>query len=133
MTGKGKSLVPQLQPAAAEIHHVGPTVTVTEHVGVERVDDELALLLIAHEFRMTKDAQVVRNPRQVRRQKLREFADIFRSLLQTLNDHAAGKPLPGMRPESYRVRSGRFEEPKAVPFVEAMERHVRRDSPIAAE
>jgi hypothetical protein len=42
-------------------------------------------------------------------------------------------PLPGLRPESYRVRSGRFEELKDVPFVEAMERHLRRDSPIAAE
>ncbi len=58
---------------------------------------------------------------------------IRRLLLQTLKDHAAGKTLPGMRPESYRVRSGRFEEPKELPFAEAMERHMRRDSPIAAE
>jgi phthalate 4,5-dioxygenase len=58
---------------------------------------------------------------------------IRRLLLQTLKDHAAGKPLPGMRPETYRVRSGRFEAPKEVPFLEAMERHVRRDSPVAAE
>jgi phthalate 4,5-dioxygenase len=58
---------------------------------------------------------------------------IRRLLLQTLNDHAAGKPLPGMNPGSYRVRSGRFEAPRDEPFAEAMERHVRRDTPIAAE
>jgi len=58
---------------------------------------------------------------------------IRRLLLQTLKDHAAGKPLPGMNPESYRVRSGRFEAAKAVPFADAMEQYVRRDTPIAAE
>ena len=41
--------------------------------------------------------------------------------MQTLKDHAAGKPLPGMNPASYRVRSGRFEAKKGVPFVDAME------------
>jgi nitrite reductase/ring-hydroxylating ferredoxin subunit len=58
---------------------------------------------------------------------------IRRLLLQALKDRAAGKPLPGMRPESYRVRSGRFEAPKEVPFAQAMEQHVRRDTPMAAE
>jgi nitrite reductase/ring-hydroxylating ferredoxin subunit len=58
---------------------------------------------------------------------------IRRFLLQTLKDHAAGKPLPGMDPSSYRVRSGRFEAPRDEPFAQAMERHVRRDVPIAAE
>ncbi len=53
--------------------------------------------------------------------------------LQTLKDHDAGKPLPGMDPASYRVRSGRFEAPKGVPFVDAMAQYVRRDTPIAAE
>ena len=33
---------------------------------------------------------------------------IRRLLLQTLKDHAAGKPLPGLDPASYRVRSARF-------------------------
>jgi phthalate 4,5-dioxygenase len=56
-----------------------------------------------------------------------------RLLLQMLKDHAAGKPLPGMHPESYRVRSGRFETKKGVPFADAMEQFVRRDTPIAAE
>jgi hypothetical protein len=54
-------------------------------------------------------------------------------LLQTLKDHADGKLLPGMNPASYRVRSGRFEAPKGVSFVEAMENYVRRDAPVAAE
>lgn len=58
---------------------------------------------------------------------------IRRLLLQTLKDHAAGKPLPGMDPASYRVRSGRFEAPKGEPFAKAMERYVLRDTPIAAE
>jgi phthalate 4,5-dioxygenase oxygenase subunit len=58
---------------------------------------------------------------------------IRRLLLQTLKDHAAGKPLPGMDPASYRVRSGRFEAAKGEPFAQAMERYVRRDLPIAAE
>jgi nitrite reductase/ring-hydroxylating ferredoxin subunit len=58
---------------------------------------------------------------------------IRRLLLQMLKDHAAGKPLPGMDPTSYRVRSGRFEVPKGVSFIDAMDQHVRRDTPIAAE
>jgi phthalate 4,5-dioxygenase len=58
---------------------------------------------------------------------------IRRLLLQTLKDHAAGKLLPGMDPLSYRVRSGRFEAPKGVPFVDAMAQYIRRDTPIAAE
>jgi phthalate 4,5-dioxygenase len=58
---------------------------------------------------------------------------IRRLLLQTLKDHDAGKLLPGMDPASYRVRSGRFEAPKDVPFVDAMAHHIRRDTPIAAE
>ena len=58
---------------------------------------------------------------------------IRRLLLQTLKDHAAGKLLPGMDPASYRVRSGRFEAPKGMPFVDAMAQYVRRDTPIAAE
>jgi nitrite reductase/ring-hydroxylating ferredoxin subunit len=61
------------------------------------------------------------------------IAKIRRLLLQTLKDHADGKPLPGMDPASYRVRSGRFDAPKGVPFAEAMENYVRRDTPIAAE
>ena len=58
---------------------------------------------------------------------------IRRLLLQTLKDHAAGKPLPGMNPASYRVRSGRFEARKDVPFIDAMEQFIGRDTPIAAE
>ena len=58
---------------------------------------------------------------------------IRRLLLQTLKDHAAGKPLPGMNPASYRVRSGRFEAKKGIPFADAMAEYVRLDTPIAAE
>jgi phthalate 4,5-dioxygenase oxygenase subunit len=58
---------------------------------------------------------------------------IRRLLLQMLKDREAGRPLPGMNPASYRVRSGRFEAAKEVPFAAAMEQYVRRDTPIAAE
>jgi phthalate 4,5-dioxygenase len=58
---------------------------------------------------------------------------IRRLLLQMLKDHAAGKPLPGMNPASYRVRSGRFEAAKDVAFAAAMEQYIRLDTPIAAE
>jgi phthalate 4,5-dioxygenase len=58
---------------------------------------------------------------------------IRRLLLQMLKDHAAGKPLPGMNPASYRVRSGRFEAKKGIPFADAMAEFVRLDTPIAAE
>jgi nitrite reductase/ring-hydroxylating ferredoxin subunit len=58
---------------------------------------------------------------------------IRRLLLQMLKDHEAGKPLPGMNPASYRVRSGRFEAHKSVPFTAAMEQFIRRDTPVAAE
>ena len=58
---------------------------------------------------------------------------IRKLLLQTLSDHAAGKPLPGMNPESYRVRSARVELPKGTPVAEAVERSVRMDTQVAAE
>jgi phthalate 4,5-dioxygenase len=58
---------------------------------------------------------------------------IRRLLLQTLNDHAAGKPLPGMRPESYRVRSTRYTMPKDAPIAETMNARVRIDALVAAK
>jgi phthalate 4,5-dioxygenase len=58
---------------------------------------------------------------------------IRRLLLQTLNDHAAGNPLPGMRPESYRVRSTRYEAPRDAPFAATMNERVRIDAPAAAK
>jgi hypothetical protein len=58
---------------------------------------------------------------------------IRRLLLQTLKDHAAGKPLPGMRAESYRVRSTRYEAPKGTPIADMIERYVRLNPQVAAE
>jgi phthalate 4,5-dioxygenase len=58
---------------------------------------------------------------------------IRRLLLQTLKDHAAGNPLPGMRPESYRVRSTRYEAPRGAPFAPTMNARVRVDAPAVAE
>ncbi len=61
------------------------------------------------------------------------IARIRRLLLQTLKDHAAGKPLPGATPESYRVRSARFTAPSEQSFAETMLRHVRVDTMAPAE
>jgi phthalate 4,5-dioxygenase oxygenase subunit len=58
---------------------------------------------------------------------------IRRLLLQTLKDHAAGKPLPGMRPESYRVRSTRYTMPKDAPVAETMNERVRIDALVPAK
>ena len=58
---------------------------------------------------------------------------IRRLLLQTLKDHAAGNPLPGLEPASWRVRSARFRAPAGVPFADVMDRYVRIDALQAAE
>jgi nitrite reductase/ring-hydroxylating ferredoxin subunit len=58
---------------------------------------------------------------------------IRRLLLQTLRDHAAGKPLPGVDPASWRVRSARFKAPAGMPFADVMDAHVRIDALQAAE
>ncbi len=58
---------------------------------------------------------------------------IRRLLLQTLKDHAAGKPLPGSDPKSWRVRSARYKAPSGTSFAATMEQHVRMKSLVAAE
>ena len=58
---------------------------------------------------------------------------IRRLLLQTLKDHADGKPLPGMRPESYRVRSTRYEAPRDAAFTALVRERVRIDAPAMAK
>ena len=60
-------------------------------------------------------------------------AGIHRLLLQSLKDHAAGKPLPGQDPASYRVRSIRVEASSNEPFSETVKRHLRPQPPAAAE
>jgi phenylpropionate dioxygenase-like ring-hydroxylating dioxygenase large terminal subunit len=57
---------------------------------------------------------------------------IRRLLLQTLKDMEAGKPLPGMNPASYRVRSVRCEVPKGTDFAREMGERVRADTLIPA-
>jgi hypothetical protein len=42
-----------------------------------------------------------------------------------LKDHAEGKPLPGLDPRSYRVRSTRYEAPKDLPFLETLKDRMR--------
>jgi hypothetical protein len=61
------------------------------------------------------------------------IAKIRRLLLQTLKDHAAGKPLPGADPKSWRVRSARYKAPPGASFAATMEQHVRMKSLVAAE
>ncbi|MDB5643090.1 MAG: (2Fe-2S)-binding protein [Hyphomicrobiales bacterium] len=58
---------------------------------------------------------------------------IRRLLRATLADHAAQKPLPGMNPASFRVRSARCELPRGVPLGEAMREAVRLDKSVPAE
>ena len=58
---------------------------------------------------------------------------IRRLLLQTLQDHADGKPLPGMAAASYRVRSARFRLPTSTRFTDVVDGHVRLDRKTAAE
>jgi nitrite reductase/ring-hydroxylating ferredoxin subunit len=58
---------------------------------------------------------------------------IRRLLLQTLRDHADGKPLPGMNPDSWRVRSSRYKAPTGMPFASTVDRHITLDAPVAAE
>jgi phthalate 4,5-dioxygenase oxygenase subunit len=53
---------------------------------------------------------------------------IRRLLRQTLKDHADGKPLPGMDPKSYRVRSTRCEAPRGVSVSKTMATSVRIDN-----
>jgi hypothetical protein len=53
--------------------------------------------------------------------------------LQTLKGHAAGRPLPGLKPASWRVRSARFTAPAGVAFADVMDRHVRIDALEATE
>jgi len=56
---------------------------------------------------------------------------IRRLLRQTIKDHAAGKPLPGMNPSSYRVRSARCETPRGASIADAMKQSVRIDNLVA--
>jgi phthalate 4,5-dioxygenase oxygenase subunit len=58
---------------------------------------------------------------------------IRRLLLQTLKDHDSGKPLPGMNPASYRVRSARLEVAKGTDFATTMGEHVRIDALLPAK
>ena len=57
---------------------------------------------------------------------------IRRLLLQSLREHKEGKPLRGMDPKGYRVRSARYVQKKEIPFAETVESRVRLDR-LAAE
>ena len=56
------------------------------------------------------------------------IAQIRRLLLQTLKDCEAGKPLPGIDPASFRVRSTRYEAPRDEVFTDKVEERVRVDA-----
>jgi hypothetical protein len=58
---------------------------------------------------------------------------IRRLLLQAIKDHQSGKPLRGMDPASYRVRSARFEAPHDAPLLEMVKESVRGEMLAAAE
>jgi len=46
-------------------------------------------------------------------------------MLKTLKDHAAGKPLPGIDPRSFRVRSTRYEAPRGEVFTDKIDERLR--------
>jgi phthalate 4,5-dioxygenase oxygenase subunit len=52
--------------------------------------------------------------------------------LQTLKDHAAGKPLPGLDPMTYQVRGSRYTAPKGDPFSVSMDRQVSLEAELYA-
>ncbi len=56
---------------------------------------------------------------------------IRRLLLQSLREHQAGKPLRGMDPKGYRVRSARYTQSKDIPFAQTVEQHLRSGTLIA--
>jgi phthalate 4,5-dioxygenase len=49
-----------------------------------------------------------------------------RLLLKTLQDVAAGGPVPGLDPQSWRVRSARFTVPRERTFADVVEDHVKQ-------
>ena len=55
---------------------------------------------------------------------------IRRLLLQTLRDHADGRPLPGMKSDSFRVRSARCELKKGEPVAETITARVRAEGSL---
>ncbi|HTI85341.1 MAG TPA: Rieske 2Fe-2S domain-containing protein [Alphaproteobacteria bacterium] len=61
------------------------------------------------------------------------LAQIRRLLLKAVRDHMAGKPIPGLDPECYRVRSTRFEAPKDAPVADMIRQHLSLDTPVAAQ
>jgi hypothetical protein len=56
-----------------------------------------------------------------------------RLLLKTLADVAAGEPVPGLDPHSWRVRSARFTVPPERNFAEVVEDYVRIAAPSLAK
>jgi nitrite reductase/ring-hydroxylating ferredoxin subunit len=56
-----------------------------------------------------------------------------RLLLQTLKDFTAGRPLPGLDPAAYRVRSGRFTLPPGRDFTAAVDDYVRIKETVPAQ
>ncbi|MGE3643711.1 MAG: Rieske 2Fe-2S domain-containing protein [Beijerinckiaceae bacterium] len=58
---------------------------------------------------------------------------IRRLLIRCVRDHMAGKPLLGMDPASYRVRSARYTQANDIPFAETVGDKVRQHTKLAAE
>lgn len=56
-----------------------------------------------------------------------------RLLLRALDDHAAGKPPPGMNPASYRVTSSRWEVAKGTDFAATIIDRLRANSTLPAK
>jgi hypothetical protein len=62
------------------------------------------------------------------------IAKIRRLLLETLDNMTTGKPLPGLNPASFRVRSTTHcEMPRDAAVADVMPKLVRVEPPLAAQ
>ncbi|MGE5538684.1 MAG: Rieske 2Fe-2S domain-containing protein [Gemmatimonas sp.] len=61
------------------------------------------------------------------------LVQIRRLLLKAVRDHMAGRPIPGLDPTCFRVRSTRFEAPNDAPVADMIRQHLSLDTPVAAQ
>src|SRR2546425_767383 len=77
------------EPAATEIEDLLAVLVfllLGQHRRMQRIDDELALLLVPHQSRVAQHAQVVRDVDQLAAQQSGQLTDVLRPILQALDD-----------------------------------------------
>lgn len=96
----GREKVPsifQFEPAATQVQRRRAFARFArlQHVRMQAVDDELAVLLVVDQAGVAEDAQVMRNVGQFVVQEQRDLRDRLRAGLQTLDD-----------PQAFRIGQG---------------------------